>query len=232
MRQLWMWRRSWLMMNFITMTFWLYCWETGSTQRPVSRPPGPHSMTGYDVIIRTQIRLPTPSRTYVVSATHRAHRSFVRNSLWGASQILNLKSICGWSSEPKRTGSYKLWFLRVARILSVSTLPRTLIDQLSRPLLSRKIASRRTCSSWWIDLSGPARAAPISAVPPSLQQMCDIPWYTSFRGNVLLLTSVLMSLSRMWRDRLSREHRVRCSRVPSRLSLRIVLQQDGCKKLV
>ena len=66
-------------MNFIIMTFWLNYWETGLTQHLVSRPPGPDSMAGYDVIMRTQIRLLTLSQTYVVSATHRAHRSFVRS---------------------------------------------------------------------------------------------------------------------------------------------------------
>ena len=87
-------------------------------------------------------------------------RSWLANSLWGASWIPNLKSISGWSSELKRTGSYKLW-LRSARILPVSAFPRTFIDQLNRSLLSRRIASRGTCSLWRIDLSGPATVAQI-----------------------------------------------------------------------
>ena len=66
-------------MNFMIMPFWLSWWETGLTQHLVSRPPGPDSMAGYDVIMRTQIRLLMLSRTYVVSATHRAHQSFVRS---------------------------------------------------------------------------------------------------------------------------------------------------------
>ena len=34
-------------------------WETGLIQHLVSRPPGPNSMAGYDVIMKTQIRLLT-----------------------------------------------------------------------------------------------------------------------------------------------------------------------------
>ena len=78
-RQLCMWCRSLEMMNFITMTFWLNYWETGLTQHLVSRPPSPDSMADYDVIMRMQIRSLTLSQTDVVSATHRAHRSFIRS---------------------------------------------------------------------------------------------------------------------------------------------------------
>ena len=45
--------------------------------------------------------------------------------------------------------------------MPVSAFPRTFIDQLNRSLLSRRIASRRTCSLWRIDLSGLARVSPI-----------------------------------------------------------------------
>ena len=49
-------------------------------QRLMSRPPGPDSVAGYDVIMKTQlIRLLTLSQTYVMSATHRAHRNFGRS---------------------------------------------------------------------------------------------------------------------------------------------------------
>ena len=61
-------------MNCIILTFWLNCWETDLIQHLVSRPPGPDSMAGYDVIMKPQIRLLTLSQIYVVSATHRAHR--------------------------------------------------------------------------------------------------------------------------------------------------------------
>ena len=45
----------------------------------VSRPPGPDFMASCDVIMKTQIRLPTLSQTYVVSATRKAHQNFDRS---------------------------------------------------------------------------------------------------------------------------------------------------------